>query len=425
MINVGAAITDITPPAGLTMAGFAARTDVATGAHDQLTARALVVENTALVTADVIGIDSTVSQKIRSRCSLPDYAVTITATHTHGGPASMPGRLWSVTDPEFLCRLENGIVHAIDLAVAARKPARLFGGTGICPGHARNRRQQNGSVDRNIPVLRFDDVNGVTIAILASYACHPVVLGADNLRWTGDYPHYVREALEANYPGAVALFATGCAGDVNTGHTAAQSLSNESNPERTFSMARIIGQNVARSADRAELSEITGKAGCAQIREDLSFELRESGTPERLAGQWRHQSGTGDTSGDDAVAHIWADWAEQKMGRDIGPLSVRCTAMNWCGAQVVALPGEIFAKTALEIRQSLSGYAPLFVLSYADDNPGYVPHRDAYSDGGYEVEEAHRFYGLGATFAPGSAERLADAGCKAARMAARVAEDNC
>ena len=43
MIEAGAAIVDMTPPAGLAMSGFAARTAPATGAHDPLTARALVV----------------------------------------------------------------------------------------------------------------------------------------------------------------------------------------------------------------------------------------------------------------------------------------------------------------------------------------------------------------------------------------------
>ena len=31
------------------------------------------------------------------------------------------------------------------------------------------------------------------------------------------------------------------------------------------------------------------------------------------------------------------------------------------------------------------------------------------NESGYEVDEAHRYYGQPATFAPGSAERLADA----------------
>jgi len=418
MIEVGAAVVDVTPPAGLPMAGFAARTSPAIAAHDALTARALVVGETALVAVDVIGIDAALSRRVRSRCPLPDDAVTLLATHTHGGPVSMPGRLWAKADNAYLDQLENGIVQAIEQAVAVRQAARVFGGTGLDPGYAKNRRQADGPVDQQLPILRFDSVHGTPIAVLTAYACHPVVLAGDNRCWTSDYPHFVRAELEAAYTGAVALFATGCAGDVNSGHSAASSLSIESRSDRSFAMARTIGASIARSVLRAEMTELSGGLGVADITEQLDFQQRELETPEHLAQAWRAQAVPADP-----IAHIWADWAENVMGKHIDPLSARCTALNWCSAQIVAMPGEIFAQTALEIRQALQPAAPLFVLAYADDNPGYVPHRTAYREGGYEVDEAHRFYGLGATFAPGSAERLADAGCNAARIAARAATD--
>ena len=53
---------------------------------------------------------------------------------------------------------------------------------------------------------------------------------------------------------------------------------------------------------------------------------------------------------------------------------------------------------------------PLFILGYADDNPGYIAPHSEFKYGGYEIEEAHRFYGLGAAFAPGSAELLEKSG---------------
>ena len=56
-----------------------------------------------------------------------------------------------------------------------------------------------------------------------------------------------------------------------------------------------------------------------------------------------------------------------------------------------------------------------FVLSLSDGNPGYIPAREDYPAGGYEVAEAHRYYGLPAAFAPGSAEQLADAVVGASR----------
>lgn len=416
MINVGAKIIDITPPPGLFMAGFTARTEPATAAHDRLTARALVVEKTAFVTVDVIGIDAALSKRARERCALPDDAITIAATHTHGGPASMPGRLLSKADPAFIEHLETSIVQAINGAASNQQPCRMYGGTGIEPQFARNRRQPKGPVDCGVPVLRFENMDGQPIAILVSYACHPVVLGPDNLSWTGDYPHFLRKELEATNPGATAIFATGCAGDVNTGHSAASSLTKEARPERSFSMAKTIGVGVAQSVANANLSELSGGVGCAESYGYLTFEQREVRSSAALAEEWGAKA-----DGPQLIHAIWARWAETIMGKGIAPRKARCTALDWCGAKIITMPGEIFAKTALDMRQNLKPEAPLLLLAYGDDNPGYIPPRDDYARGGYEIEEAHRFYGLGATIAPGTAEHLADVGCKAAATAAKMA----
>jgi hypothetical protein len=416
MIQVGASIIDITPPNGMAMAGFAARTGVATGEHDALTVRALVVDKTAVVTVDVIGIDANLSARARARASLPDQAITITATHTHGGPVSMPGRLSAKADDAYIRCLEDAVVKAVDLAVIDQKPARLLGGVGVEPGFASNRRRSDGPVDTGIPILRFESVEGSTIAILVSYACHPVVLGADNLRWTGDYPHFVRKKLETTFPGAIAIFATGCAGDVNTGHSAAASLSLSSNPARSFARAKEIGFGIAKSVIDAELIDVSGNVGHSEVFGDICFEPREHEAPDILAKSWRLAA-----KGNGSIEEIWANWAEKHMGRDLNPLRARITALKWGSVGIIALPGEIFAETALKIREKLAQKDLLFVLAYADDNPGYIPPESDYLRGGYEIEEAHRFYGLGATIAPKTAEYLAAAGCKSVEMAGILA----
>ena len=412
MIQVGASIIDITPPNGIAMAGFAARTEVAKGDHDALTVRALVVDDTAVVTVDVIGIDANLSARARARASLPDQAITITATHTHGGPVSMPGRLSAKADHAFILCLEDAVVKAVDLAIVNQKPARLLGGIGVEPGFASNRRRLDGPVDTGIPILRFESVEGSTIAILVSYACHPVVLGADNLSWTGDYPHFVRKKLETTFPGAIAIFATGCAGDVNTGHSAAASLSLLATPERSFAKAKEIGFGIANSVIDARLTDVSGNVGHSEVFADICFEQREQEAPDILAKSWRLAAK--DTS---SLEVIWANWAEKHMGRDLSPLKARITALKWGSVGIIALPGEIFAETALEIREKLAQKDPLFILAYADDNPGYIPPESDYLRGGYEIDEAHRFYGLGATIAPKTAEHLAEAGCKSVEMA--------
>ena len=136
---------------------------------------------------------------------------------------------------------------------------------------------------------------------------------------------------------------------------------------------------------------------------------------------WRAEAQNADPT-HAALLMTWTEWAETIAPRPLDPWRGRVTVLNWGGVRLVALPGEIFAETALDIRRRLDGVAiggPSIVFGFADGCPGYVPPRSEYAHGGYEVDEAHRYYGMPATFAPGSAERLADAAVALASSVSR------
>ncbi|ODT66838.1 MAG: alkaline ceramidase [Pelagibacterium sp. SCN 63-23] len=406
MIRAGAASIDITPPPGLAMAGFVARSAPASGAHDPLTARAIAVNDTALVVADVIGIDAAMSARIRQRCCLPDANVIVAATHTHGGPLSMASRLSGAADPAFLRQLEDGCVRAIDAAIANSVPARLSVGLGADPDIARNRRHPQGITDRTLPLLRIHAETGELLALLVGYACHPVVLAADNNLWTADYPHFVRAALERSHPGAIAIFATGCVGDVNTGHSAQASVTLAANPQRSFAAAERIGTAIARAALAAPQQDLVGPVAALERHVELALARSESEPLPLLAKSWRAEATQADPIRRTLLT-CWADWAEQADQAPLSPLPARVSLLDWGGLPIIGMPGEVFASTGLVVRHHCPG--PAFVLGFADDNPGYIPPGEEYGFGGYEVEEAHRYYGLPAAFAAGSAETLANA----------------
>ncbi len=398
---------DVTPPPGLVMAGFGARTQPAAGAHDALTVRAIVVDDTALVTADILGLDEDMSRRVRARCCLPDGNVVLAATHTHGGPASMTGRAGGGASAVWLQRLEEACVEAIDRAATAAGTATIAAGLGPDPDVARNRRRPDGPLDRALPVLRINKASGEPLAFLVSYACHPVVLGADNLLWTADYPGFVRERIEAAHPGAMAMFLTGCAGEANTGHTAQASMTPAKDPARSFPRAEELGRRIADAALAAPLEPAAGPTLARDAFLDLTLERRETAAPAALAAAWRAERAGAPLFRAMILDH-WIAWAEGPARQPLDPWRARVGLLRWGGVRIVALPGEIFAATALEIRAGL-GRGPAFVAAYCEGNPGYIPPRDEYAFGGYEIDEAHRYYGLPAAFAPGSAEALAAA----------------
>ena len=371
MMKVGIAVVDITPPAGLKMAGFGARTEPAIGAHDALTVRAIAVNDTALAVVDVLGLHEAMSARIRGRCSLPAERVIISALHNHGGPCTMGERAGCADDPAYVKRLEDACVAAIDQAVAEQKPASLTIGMGPDPDVARNRRHANGTVDRAVPVLRVRDADGALMAIVTAYACHPVVLSADNRLWTADYPHFVRTTIEAAHPGAVAIFITACAGDANTGHSAYASQTLVASQNRTFAMAETLGRRIGEAVLAAPEAACGDRVAATDCTVDMKFERRETQPLPELANLWRSQAAA-DPERRVLLEH-WVRWAEKWADVPMPPKwTGRVSAFDWGGVPVVALPGEMFAETGLSIRAAL-GNIPAFVFSYADSVPGYVP----------------------------------------------------
>jgi hypothetical protein len=104
-------------------------------------------------------------------------------------------------------------------------------------------------IDPNMTVMQLTERNGSSLNVLATivnFASHPESLGSNNTLVTSDFPHYVRERLEAEY-GGVAIWLAGDLGvlqgplridvlDPNTGMPAAR---------RSFRFAEVHGTQLA------------------------------------------------------------------------------------------------------------------------------------------------------------------------------------
>lgn len=325
----GASVRTITPPPGLAMAGFVARTSSATGSHDPLTVRALAIGDTAVAVIDVVALSPETSSRIRARARLPAERIVIAALHNHGGPVPASDGLGGGGDAAWLALMEDACVAALDEALARQRPAVLAFGIGADPGVSRNRRHPGGLTDASLPVLVVTGQDGAPIAHLVSYACHPVVLGADNTLWTADYPHYVRDELERQNPGTTALFLTGCAGDLNTGHTAHGSITTAANPSRTFAEAERIGRLIADRASSARNTTLPhGHAQALDMQVRLDFERNEPAPPAVLAAEWRREA-EGAAPGRRALLESWIGWAETLALLPLEPHMARVSVLGW------------------------------------------------------------------------------------------------
>ncbi len=415
--SVGVAVVDATPGWPATMSGFAARKGRSLGVHDPITARALAVDDSCVVCIDVVGLDDAACSSIRDGAPFPSERVIVTATHTHGGPAVMRGGLGEASDAARDLVIASG-VRAAALAAGRRQPAVLeYSDIGPVPV-ATDRRRGGRPDAARLQALRWISPNGEIIGWLVSYPCHPVVLGPGNRDLTADYPASVRDRLEAVAPGSVALFATGCAGDINVGHAAAASYSSTPDPLRSFEEAARIGSLLADavvSAGWTAASTTKGLSFVAAARDSvtLTIEPLDALSPAELVRGWQERARVAPAD-EAAVLDEWISWGEGPLAGTCGEWHGSVSALRWSDVVLVFLPGEPFLETGTRI--AARSDSPLcLVLGYSNGCPGYLPTSSAYDEGGYEVSDAHRYYGMPAPFARGSAEVIGDAAVRVMR----------
>lgn len=444
-LSIGFAAIDLTSavqalPTPPDLSGFVARLGPSTGIHDPIFARAVVLRDDAatlaLATIDVLGIDremlAAVRHGVHVRTGIAPDGVCVAASHSHSAPATM--RLHNCGRPltEWRQALVRGIIDAVAAAASRLIPGRLGFASAEGPGLARNRRAGNGPVDPRLHLVRFDDATGRPLGLLAHFACHPVVLGPDNRLISADYPGALIRRLEAE--GLFALYANGACGDINPaerGSPAAMEAMGDSLAETALALWPAITTSdrvplAARTAtaelryraplpDRAALAE-TGEAHRTRLRELAAVPPNADATGQAAARRV-----------EEAMA-LWAEAMLERIERSpdrslprAAPVDLQILQIG--GWSLVPLPGEIFCATGLAVRSRLAGRG--LVLGYANGNVGYIPVQAAYPLGGYEVDQAYKYYDQPAVFASDEAERLVDLVTELAGMeppAARINE---
>jgi hypothetical protein len=227
----GASQVDITPPVGLLLDGYMARTGVSVGVHDPLLAHILVLEaggkRAAVVTLDVLAVTAAFATPLRRALAdvlqtEPD-AVLICASHTHAGPAGLQD--WfpiggaATLNAELIAIIQTRLVEAARQAFSQLTEARLIYNMRDVEGIGGDRNRPDQPIHSRVTALHFEASDGRPLAVAFHYACHPTVLGADNRHYSADFPGAARRRIAERYPGAVCLYFNGAAGDISTRYT--------------------------------------------------------------------------------------------------------------------------------------------------------------------------------------------------------------
>jgi hypothetical protein len=220
-LEAGAAVTDITPPTGFPMWGYAARHDKPSeGVLDPLRARALVLRagdrKIALVSLDLGRSPHRDSMKrIREGLRIEGFTeLFLVASHTHHGPV-LELDTWPKPERPYTRELEGKLVALIKKADSARVPA-CFAVAAMETKLNRNRQSKRADkpTDAELLVLRVEDLHGKPIAHAVNFAAHPTMHPSELMKFSADYPGAMARRVEEK-TGAPCLFLQGAAGDLS------------------------------------------------------------------------------------------------------------------------------------------------------------------------------------------------------------------
>jgi hypothetical protein len=442
------------------MCGYTVQEECSRAVERDLTATALVLSDrqttVVLLACDILFIQSPlvdgIRQRIGQKLNIPAANVLINTSHTHLGP-TLPG--WQAESGEqaqlqrrYAAFLEETLAGVAAAANDGLQPARLGAGKGSAPLGI-NRRERladgrvvigenpQGPVDREVNVLRVDDLAGTPIATVMSAGCHAVVLGPKSSALSPDFVGPARDIVES-VTGAPSLFLQGAAGNVNpvcgigTGgpdqfedlHRLGAMLGGEViktwSQVRTHnrrSPRRIVQSVAAISAwDYEPLPpESVAFLGVASRRVTLPLApFPDKASVERQLAQYRQARDRARADkaprGTQNVAQRLCEWAElvaQTAAAHPGGATrdVEVWGMRINDIGIAAVSGEPFAELGLEVKRRSPLPHTLF-LGYSNGCLGYLPTPEAFTEGGMEVEESVRNYLLPAPLTPAWAPAL-------------------
>jgi neutral ceramidase len=415
--KAGVAKVAVTPQQSMWMAGYASRNKPSEGKVHDLHVKALALEDQdghriVFVTADLISIPRDLRNWLQDECqkkySLSPDSLLLNASHTHCGPELRSSKVSlygaaaeQVSHTEsYYNNLKQQVLELVGTALQNLQPAKI-GYTHGRAGFAMNRRlpteteprnapYPDGPVDHDVPILKIESEAGELKALLFGYACHNTTLGF--YQFCGDYAGFAQYDLETAFPGAVAMFMTGCGGDQNP------------QPRGELALAEHHGSTLANAVKAGLLGPVRPIEGT--LRSAIEPVELEFATPPNRDELETLQKSNVEYSQRRATALLKQLDEQGRIPTDYQYL-VQVVRL---GDQVtmVALSGEVVIDYSLRLKQELNGDAAVWVAGYSNDVFGYVPSLRVLKEGGYEGGGAMQFTTLPGPFAESVESRIVD-----------------
>ena len=386
------------------MASWGLRKGKSIGVHDDLKARALVLDDgksrVAIVAIDVAYVYESITQDIRKRVrqltGIKEQDVMVCASHTHTGPMMGNNNFWPARgESQYLKTFPEYVAGTVAAARALLEPALVSSSTSEVKGVTVNRRHPEQPVDATLSVLKVVGTSGNAIAEVINFGCHPVAVGGQYLVWSADFPGLMCSFVERAVPGSTCLFINGAAGDVQPWdmYFGNEHPKHAQTHEEAEKFGRVLGSEAIRSM------ETMPKPKAVALRSKtttLRLKLREMPSENEARKLLdsilsRYKPWTKDTwDPGDHVSTIFNKHPGQYMianaqslldfaKNNKGEMSMEMQVFGLDDLALVAIPGEVFSNLGLQIRRESSA-KQTFIMGYANEMPWYIPTVEAITE---------------------------------------------
>ncbi|MBT9142382.1 MAG: hypothetical protein DDT29_00776 [Dehalococcoidia bacterium] len=439
-MKVGLSEVVITPPVGTSLVGYF-EDRKSTGIHDNLLAQTILFETretmVALITCDLVALLPETILETRGLITkilpIPSDNIFIHTTHTHTGPATVSS-FGAEKDEEYLKFLPELLSGSVQEAFHNLVPGRVGFGSGKEEGVSFNRRYRMkdgtvrtnpgggdlwetimdphpslpptrgrnkvggnpdivkpvGPIDPEVGVIKIEDEDGRLRAILVNFACHLDTVTGNLI--SADYAGVLRQVIRKVKGDDVLVgFFCGTSGNINHVNFQTGNLKTGYFAHTRWLGTILAGEvlAVAEKIDCAPVSVLKSASANLEVLirkpkpEELKLarKLKEVG-PEGLTGEEKLEWERRNNLFGDEIA-----WARELIlvveeGKEKEKVPVGAFRLN--DSAVAFLPGEVFVEFGLRIK-SESRFKPTLVFQMVNSGLGYIPTREAFSQGtGYE-----------------------------------------
>jgi len=421
-LKAGSASANITPPLGTRIPG-GFRPRYAENVDDELFAKAVVIDNgttrIAIVTCDLIAIPERIADaakaRIADRCDIPAAHVMVNATHTHTAVA-IADLLGVDEDPGYTEWVPLKIADAVELAVWRLKPARVGFASVDEERITFNRRwhMKNGTVRFNPGIENPDLVrptgtidpelammyveatdDGTPISAVANFSLHYIGTDNGNALSADYFGHFDR--LMQHYLGdtCISLLWNAASGQINNTDFSGRTKWTASGHQQAVKMANVLAGHFIVEKQLMEMHETLDLSGDLATltfqRKEITAEDLEVAEQVLSVPQGTYDAyETGPFSwvvGEpipQALVDVYAHEC-QRLAKLPTQMTAPVQVIRLGEAAIVALPGEVFVETGMNIK-SKADANPTFLVSLANGYIGYIcTDKALLEEGGYET----------------------------------------